>query len=167
MNARGSGKKAAAPAGPEENGALAEEEEPGPAAAEITERVMKRIRDAAGARVRRTSLRSVSREVGMSATGLQKFLDGTTPYTPTLQRLQRWYVQYAVDFAAPPTAEDVYAAVALLVQPLSPDPRQEAVDGMLACMRDGFARSGRPAPEWLDELRRWLLRAPTFTSFAR
>src|SRR5688572_8265908 len=54
-----------------------------------------RVRAAAAARVEATSLRSVSREIGMSATGLSKFLDGNAPYLPTLNRLRNWYLRHA------------------------------------------------------------------------
>lgn len=35
----------------------------------------------------------VAREIGMSPTGLKKFLLGTAPYSPTLRRLRRWYLE--------------------------------------------------------------------------
>lgn len=44
-------------------------------------------------RVEAKSLRGVAREIGMSPTGLKRFLQGTTPYSPTLRRLRRWYLQ--------------------------------------------------------------------------
>src|SRR3712207_8645938 len=34
----------------------------------------------------------VSRQAGMSASGLQKFLEGGQPYTATRRRLERWFV---------------------------------------------------------------------------
>ncbi|HVH11557.1 MAG TPA: hypothetical protein VM759_00825, partial [Longimicrobium sp.] len=54
---------------------------------------IKHLRETAAARVENTSLRSVAREIGMSPTGLKKFLLGTAPYSPTLRRLRNWYVQ--------------------------------------------------------------------------
>ena len=38
---------------------------------------IRHLREAAQARVENTSLRSVAREIGMSPTGLKKFLQGT------------------------------------------------------------------------------------------
>jgi transcriptional regulator with XRE-family HTH domain len=49
------------------------------------------LRNAAALEVEATSLRSVAREIGMSPTGLKKFLNGTMPYAPTLRRLRRWH----------------------------------------------------------------------------
>lgn len=37
------------------------------------------------------SLRELSRRIGMSAGGLQKFAGGAMPYTPTRRKLVRWY----------------------------------------------------------------------------
>jgi len=37
------------------------------------------------------SLRQTAREVGMSPTGLTNFLNGATPFTPTVRKLKKWY----------------------------------------------------------------------------
>lgn len=109
-----------------------------------------RVRTAAAARVAATSLRSVSREIGMSATGLSKFLDGNAPYLPTLHRLRNWYLRHAAPAAAGSlSAEDAHAALALLVHDLSPEARHAAVDEMLRCMRAGYRASGEQEPGWI------------------
>lgn len=108
-----------------------------------------RVRDAAAARVAATSLRSVSREIGMSATGLSKFLEGNAPYLPTLNRLRNWYLRHAAP-AGTLSEEDAHAALSLLVHDLSPEARHAAIENMLGCMRDGYARTGQDAPGWLD-----------------
>jgi hypothetical protein len=61
------------------------------------------IREEIAARVNATSLRRVAREVGMSPTGLRKFLDGADPYSPTVHRLRVWYLKFAIERA--PAAE--------------------------------------------------------------
>ena len=109
-----------------------------------------RLRAAASARVEATSLRGVSREIGMSATGLSKFLDGNAPYLPTLNRLRNWYLRHAVSPASTLSEEDAHAALALLVHDLSPEARHAAIGEMLRCMREGYARTGEDAPGWLD-----------------
>lgn len=109
-----------------------------------------RLRAAASARVAATSLRSTSREIGMSATGLSKFLDGNAPYLPTLNRLRNWYLRHGVSTAGTLSEEDAHAALSLLVHDLSPEARRAAVDQMVGCMRDGYARTGQQAPAWLD-----------------
>lgn len=109
-----------------------------------------RLRAAASARVEATSLRGVSREIGMSATGLSKFLDGNAPYLPTLNRLRNWYLRHAVSPVGTLSEEDAHAALALLVHDLSPEARHAAIDEMLRCMREGYARTGQDAPGWMD-----------------
>lgn len=109
-----------------------------------------RVRAAAVARVAATSLRSVSREIGMSATGLSKFLDGNAPYLPTLNRLRNWYLRHAAPTHATLSEDDAHAALALLVHDLSPEARHAAIDEMLRCMRTGYQASGHDEPEWID-----------------
>jgi hypothetical protein len=111
-----------------------------------------RVRAAAVARVAATSLRSVSREIGMSATGLSKFLDGNAPYLPTLNRLRNWYLRHAAPADAGLSEEDAHAALALLVHDLSPEARHAAIDEMLRCMRAGYQASGHEEPQWIDGL---------------
>jgi hypothetical protein len=41
------------------------------------------------------SLRHAAREVGMSPTGLSKFLDGAEPYLPTVMKLRAWHAAHA------------------------------------------------------------------------
>lgn len=111
-----------------------------------------RVRAAALARVAATSLRSVSREIGMSATGLSKFLDGNAPYLPTLNRLRNWYLRHAAPTNAGLSEEDAHAALALLVHDLTPEARHAAIDEMLRCMRAGYQASGHDEPAWIDGL---------------
>ncbi|HLM67397.1 MAG TPA: hypothetical protein VK358_07715, partial [Longimicrobium sp.] len=87
---------------------------------------IRHLRETAQARVENTSLRSVAREIGMSPTGLKKFLQGTAPYSPTLRRLRNWYVQYAAVQSGEVQTQDATAALAVLVHDLSPDPRKSA-----------------------------------------
>jgi hypothetical protein len=109
-----------------------------------------RVRAAAVARVAATSLRSVSREIGMSATGLSKFLDGNAPYLPTLNRLRSWYLRHAAPVGAGLSEDDAHAALSLLVHDLAPEARHAAIDEMLRCMRAGYQASGHAEPEWID-----------------
>lgn len=124
-------------------------------AARGNDRFTTHLRNMAARRVAATSLRSVSREIGMSATGLSKFLNGNAPYSPTLHRLRNWYLRHAAE--QNPTEslseESAYAALALLVHDLAPDARHAAVDTMVSCMRDGYEKTGERAPGWLDAMR--------------
>jgi len=54
--------------------------------------VVHELREAAARRAETTSLRQTAREIGMSPTGLKKFIAGVAPYSPTLRRLRKWYI---------------------------------------------------------------------------
>jgi transcriptional regulator with XRE-family HTH domain len=74
----------ATPAGP------APAADPGARPARIpTEALRNRVEQA----IQNSSLRQVARQVGMSPGGLKLFVTGTTPYSPTLRRLNQWYVR--------------------------------------------------------------------------
>jgi hypothetical protein len=114
---------------------------------------IKYLREMAAARVENTSLRSVAREIGMSPTGLKKFLQGTAPYSPTIRRLRTWYVQYAALQSGAVEVEDATNALSVLVHDLSPDPKREAAVCVLECVGRGYDQSGRSRPAWFDKLR--------------
>jgi hypothetical protein len=72
------------------------------------------IRDHARRRVETTSLRAVAKEVGMSPTGLSKFLWGANPYAKTMLRLTEWFLlhgNHPVDY---PSFEGTVAAIRIL-----------------------------------------------------
>ncbi|WP_420126786.1 hypothetical protein [Longimicrobium sp.] len=112
----------------------------------------KHLRETAAARVENTSLRSVAREIGMSPTGLKKFLQGTAPYSPTLRRLRSWYVQYAAVQSGNVGLEDATAALNVLVHDLAPDPRKDTAGCLLECVGRGYDQSGKARPAWMAEL---------------
>jgi transcriptional regulator with XRE-family HTH domain len=114
---------------------------------------IRHLRETAQARVENTSLRSVAREIGMSPTGLKKFLQGTAPYSPTLRRLRNWYVHYAAVQSGEVQTQDATAALAVLVHDLSPDPRKAAASCVLECVTRGYDESGKARPVWINELR--------------
>jgi hypothetical protein len=114
---------------------------------------IRHLRETAAARVENTSLRSVAREIGMSPTGLKKFLQGTAPYSPTLRRLRNWYVHYAAVQSGEVLTQDATAAIAVLVHDLSPDPRRAAASCVLDCVSRGYDQSGKARPVWINELR--------------
>lgn len=53
------------------------------------------LRAAAQAAADATSIRAAAQAIGMSDRGLNKFLLGAEPYSPTLRRLRRWYQKHA------------------------------------------------------------------------
>jgi hypothetical protein len=114
---------------------------------------VRHLRETAAARVENTSLRNVAREIGMSPTGLKKFLLGTAPYSPTVRRLRSWYVQYAAVQGEGVEMEDAVAALSVLVHDLAPAPRRTTAGCLLDCMERGYEQSGRSQPGWVKELR--------------
>ena len=114
---------------------------------------IRHMREIAAARVENTSLRQVAREMGMSPTGLKKFLDGTSPYAPTVRRLRNWYVRYAATQPSGVELEDASAAVSVLVHDLNVESRRWAALQVLEAVGSGYARNGKPRPAWLAELR--------------
>jgi hypothetical protein len=52
------------------------------------------IREALREHLEFVSLRQASREVGMSPTGLSKFVEGADPHVPTIRKLRAWKVMH-------------------------------------------------------------------------
>lgn len=117
------------------------------------QRLIPQLRTAVIERVERTSLRSAAREIGMSPTGLKKFLDGNMPYTKTLHRLRKWYLQHAADTEGDIGEEDAQAALRVLVHDLPDEVRAETIQGLLRCMEESYTRSHHDVPAWIGELR--------------
>ena len=112
------------------------------------------LRAVIAARLATVSLRGVAREVGMSPSGLQKFVDGSVPYLPTRQKLERWYVREAARGEAEMSAEVALAALAVLVCDVPPGRRRRAVRRLVAELAAAYDAEEGPRPPWLDELAR-------------
>src|SRR3954465_7969632 len=95
------------------------------------EATVQHLREMAAARVDNTSLRGVAREIGMSPTGLKKFLLGTAPYAPTVRRLRKWDAHHAALPTGDVEYEDASAAIAVLTHDLPGEPRRETADCVL------------------------------------
>jgi len=67
------------------------------------ERRVETYRGAIGRYLDQVSLRQAAREIGMSPTGVQKFIDGSQPYLSTVRELREWYQGR---HAAPDAASD-------------------------------------------------------------
>ena len=124
-----------------------------PPAADPRHASVRHMREVAASRVENTSLRQVAREIGMSPTGLKKFLEGTAPYSPTVRRLRNWYVRYAAVQKSDVETVDASAALSVLMHDLGSDSRRDAALNVLEAVGSGYERSGKPRPEWLSELR--------------
>ena len=107
-----------------------------------------RLRAAVSRSVLATSLRHVSREVGMSPTGLQKFMSGSQPFSATKKKLALWYAKsgQALD------RHSALAALEVLVQELPPAERQEAMDRILGVLEIWNEEKARGVPAWIPEL---------------
>lgn len=116
-------------------------------------RLIPQMREAVMERVERTSLRTAAREIGMSPSGLKKFLDGNMPYTKTIHRLRRWYLQHAAQAREELSDEDAYAALRVLVYDLPASVQAQTVDAMLHCMEQSYERTRRDVPPWVAEMR--------------
>jgi hypothetical protein len=67
------------------------------------------IRTCLAAAVEISSLREVARKVGVSPTGLQKTINGATPYRRTLRKYCGWWFAHGVHVQAPGLALPVTA----------------------------------------------------------
>ena len=100
-----------------------------------------------------TSLRQVSRMVGMSPTGLQTFLDGGHPYSATRRKLERWYVMHGPG-RLPSTlrGDSAFAILRVLVQDLSPARHRPTMEMLLESMEEAYTAARLPRPRWLTDL---------------
>lgn len=107
------------------------------------------LRDAVARGVETESLRRIAREIGMSPSGLQKFLDGARPYDPTRRKLERWYVKEAArGYPEALTPEAARAAIDLLLRDLPAGRRARARAAFVTLLRNLY---GVDPPDWLEE----------------
>ena len=108
-----------------------------------------RYRDAVRQAIARSTLRSVAKDVGMSPTGLQKFLDGTNPYGKTRERLRVWYFREA-GFSSFAVEDAAYILRRLVGTLPTPD---YGVAGVLDAVDTAYQQQGMRAPEWVRLVR--------------
>ena len=117
------------------------------------------LRRTAAARAAATSVSQVAREVGLTPRGLQKFLNGSDPYSATRQKLERWYVRDVAREGSGVDAATAMAALAVLTHDLPPDGREVVMQEAVAWWRAVYEKAGVPVPVWVrglssDSLRR-------------
>ncbi len=116
-----------------------------------------RLRETVAIRVQATSLRAVARQVGMSPTGLEKFLSGGTPYSRSRAKLQEWWDREGARPRADITTEGIAVAIGALVRDLPPEEREPAVRALVLTLLETYGAGGAGAPSWLRELSaRWV-----------
>lgn len=111
-----------------------------------------RLREAIQARVQESSLRAVSREVGMSPSGLQKFLAGGVPYQKSRRKLFEWLQRESAPDVDAPTFPGVPRSLAELVRELPYERREAALTALVETLRTLYDTHGAAAPEWLARL---------------
>lgn len=105
-------------------------------------------------------LRHLSRQVGMSPAGLQKFVDGAHPYTATRRKLERWYVLHGPGrLAAALTGGSALTILRVLVHDVAPGRQPETVELLVKSLGDAYATAHLPEPGWLAEVRAALERS--------
>lgn len=111
---------------------------------------LEHFRSALSDAVNRSTLRSVAHDVGMSPSGLTKFIyEGTTPYAPTIERLRAWYYRKSGVHQTPPA--EIAAMLRKLVITL-PEP-DAGVMNLLAAVDASYQSAGLFTPEWVNAVR--------------
>jgi hypothetical protein len=111
-----------------------------------------RLREAVRERVEASSLRHVARQVGMSPTGLRKFLEGGIPYQKSRRRLFDWLQRENGVPGAEGAGGGMSGALASLVAELPPERREAALGALLETLRTLYGAHAEAAPAWLGEL---------------
>jgi hypothetical protein len=109
------------------------------------ERFRKAVREA----IAFSTLRAVAKDVGMSPSGLQKFLEGTKPYGKTKERLRFWYFRQA-GFSSYAVEDAAYILRRLVGTLPAPD---HGVADVLNAVEASYQRAGMFAPEWVRLIR--------------
>ena len=100
-----------------------------------------------------SSLHRVALQVGLSASGLRKVIEGTRTQGRTDAKLREWYLRYAPAVLGP--SEEVAAAVlGFLVEPLAESNRGPARIAVLGVLESFLHEEGKAPPHWLEALRR-------------
>lgn len=116
-----------------------------------------RLREAVEEGVVTRSLRGVAREVGMSPSGLQKFRDGSTPYTATRRKLERWYVRESAQYGRGTGTGSALAALHILTHDLPARERRQTNGAILDAIDTAYQKRRRRPPAWIGEIRRQLV----------
>ncbi|MBB4635646.1 hypothetical protein [Longimicrobium terrae] len=116
--------------------------------------VIPTIRTAATTMVDRTSLRQIAKQIGMSPSGLDKFLNGTEPQRKILRKLESWYTRLSAQAAARAdgvSPESAAAAVRVLAVLHAPARRGVFVDVLVEQMDDVLPED----PAWREDFRNY------------
>jgi hypothetical protein len=106
---------------------------------------VERLRSAVARSVKVTSLREVARGVGMSPSGLRKFLDGAEPYSATRSRLESWFIR---EQGGRVSTDAAVRALQVLVADLPPSAQPETIEALLSVLGTAHKRHGISIAEW-------------------
>ena len=111
-----------------------------------------RVRRSVALQVQASSLRHVARRVGMSPTGLEKFLRGAEPYSIIRRKLVDWWKREGEN-PRPAVSTDLAAdALRALVRDLPPAEQRQAMAEIIQVLRHAHEVDETPVPAWLGEL---------------
>ena len=96
-----------------------------------------------------STLRAVAKEVGMSPSGLQNFLDGAAPYGKTREKLRFWYFRRA-GFSSYAVEDAAYILRRLVGTLPAPD---HGVVAVLDAVESSYQRAGMYPPDWVRLMR--------------
>jgi len=101
-----------------------------------------------------TSLRHVSRQVGLTAAELQRFIDGRDALAATRRRAERWFVLHGPGRAPSGlTAESAGAVLRVMVQDVPAARHRATLEALVKSLEDAYRTARRPEPPWLAEVR--------------
>jgi hypothetical protein len=109
---------------------------------------IERLRELLVARVEASSIRSVAKDVGLPPNGLSYFLEGGSPRTATVRKLEAWYVREAARAEGQLSAEAGRAALSILLRYVPPAARKGARARMTTLLEVLCREADVPAPEW-------------------
>jgi hypothetical protein len=109
------------------------------------------LRSAVRQAVDATSLRSVGRQIGMSAAGLRKFLRGSEAHPSTWTKVRTWYMREFLS-GTEGAAESAVVALTALLHHVEPSLRQRTESAIGELLGRLYGEAGLLAPAWLPGL---------------
>jgi hypothetical protein len=109
------------------------------------------LREAARRAIAASGLRPVAAAIGVSHSGLKKFIEGAEPYSPTFRKLQEWYLRALIPDGYHDDEVKAIAA-AVLLQDFAPKDRENAARELVEMLVRLFRKAGREPPGWVNQL---------------
>lgn len=113
---------------------------------------LERVRDTVALHVQAYTLRAVARQIGLSPSGLDKFLAGGTPYAKSRKKLYDWWDRERGTIPSQLTSSTVSHALRALILDLPPEIRDSALDDLVETLRGVYDQHSEACPPWMGEL---------------